>query len=146
MVRRDSIVVLLRRHYGSGGTHCWDPRRLLFSSAEGSEIPNNAPLKGFLSPTECWFSPKAKVWKWKWKWKWTWKWKWKWKCERFPVIEWMLILTKGKASVTAGSVGILELGDLWHRIFWQLSFYFSDGLEFLVCSNGKKANYSLPGI
>ena len=45
MVRRDSIAVLWRRHCGSGGTHCPDPRRLLFASAGDSGTPSISPLK-----------------------------------------------------------------------------------------------------
>ena len=40
--------MLLRRHCGSGGTHCPDPRQLLFASAEDSGTPSISPLKSLL--------------------------------------------------------------------------------------------------
>ena len=92
LVRRDSIAVSWRQRYGSDGKHCLGPRQLLFGSDEGSETPNSAPLKAKEGSVISQMNFRC-----------------------YLKIE--LLDTEGDASITAGRVGVLELGDLWHRIF-----------------------------
>ena len=110
IVRKDSIAVLWRQRYGSDGKHCLGPRQLLFGSDEGSETPNSAPLKSKEGSVISQMDSRS-------------------------YLKRELLDTEGQASIAAGRVGVLELGDLWHRIFWQLTLQLSDSLEFLLKSS-----------
>ena len=92
IVRKDSIAVLWRQRYGSDGKHCLGPRQLLFGSDEGSETPNSAPLKSKEGSVISQMDSRS-------------------------YLKRKLLDTEGQASIAAGRVGVLELGDLWHRIF-----------------------------
>ena len=98
------------QHYGSDGKHCLGPRQLLFGSDEGSETPNSAPLKSKEGSVISQMDSRS-------------------------YLKRELLDTEGQASIAAGRVGVLELGDLWHRIFWQLTLQLSDSLEFLLKSS-----------
>ena len=110
IVRRDSIAVSWRQRYGSDGKHCLGPRQILFGSDEGSETPNSAPLK----------SNEGSVIS---------------QMDFRNYLKRELLDTEGDASIAAGRVGVLELGNLWHRIFWKLALQLSDSLEFLLKSS-----------